>query len=99
MGVPTTCTSQVAVSTVRVPLFAHHAVLVRVAHVLISRVAKPSASSRDAFRRPSHVTHSPGSLHPCNALRRCPPRRHRLTPADRTVCVPDPQTDTRGSYL
>ena len=64
-----------------------------------SRACKPSASSRDAFRGPSHVPHSPGSLHPCNALRRCATRRHRLTPADRTVCVPDPQTDTRSSYL
>ena len=54
------------------------------------RARKPSASSRDAFRRPSHVPHSPGSFHPCNALRRRPPRRHRLTPADRTVRVPDP---------
>ena len=49
VGVPTTCTSQeVAVSTVRVPLFAHHAVPVRVAHVLISRVA--TSDRRNAVR-------------------------------------------------
>ena len=60
------------------------------------RARKPSASSKDAFARPAL---NRNGLHPCNALRRRPPRRHRLTPANRTVCVPDPRTDTRSSYL
>ena len=35
------------------------------------------------------------SLHPCNALRRCAPLLYRLTPADRTGCVPHTRTSTR----
>ena len=44
------------------------------------------------FARPALTRNS---LHPCNALRRCAPLLYRLTPADRTGCVPHTRTSTR----
>ena len=44
------------------------------------------------FARPALTRNG---LHPCNALRRCAPLLYRLTPADRTGCVPHTRTSTR----
>ena len=44
------------------------------------------------FARPALTRNS---LQPCNALRRCTPLLYRLTPADRTGCVPHTRTSTR----
>ncbi len=47
------------------------------------------------FARPALTRNS---LQPCNALRRCAPLLYRLTPADRTGCIPYPCTSTRRSH-
>ena len=68
-----------------------------------SPVAAPSERAPEAtgvlegrlppdFARPALTRNS---LQPCNALRRCAPLLYRLTPADRTGCVPHTRTSTR----
>ncbi len=49
----------------------------------------------EGFARPALTRNS---LQPCNPRRRYAPRRYRLTPAERTGCVPYPRTSIRRDH-